>query len=48
MLADPALKAAIGSGGNVYAITTLWATVRPFPLSPSHHDAVGDGPPLPP
>jgi len=32
VLADPALKAAIGSGGNVYAITTLWATIFVFPL----------------
>ena len=31
VLADPALKEAIGSGGNVYAITTLWATVRLAP-----------------
>merc|ERR1711924_304094 len=32
VLVDPALKEAIGSGGNVYAITTLWATVFLFPL----------------
>jgi solute carrier family 35 protein E1 len=32
VLADPALKEAIGSAANVYAITTLWATVFLFPV----------------
>ena len=32
MLADPVLKEAIGSAANVYAITTLWATVFLFPV----------------
>ena len=32
VLADPVLKEAIGSAANVYAITTLWATVFLFPV----------------
>jgi solute carrier family 35 protein E1 len=32
VLADPALKEAVGSAANVYAITTLWAAVFLFPV----------------
>jgi len=30
--ADPALKAAIGGSGNMYALSTLWATIMLVPL----------------